>query len=67
MDVLTIPKTKDQFRVLYDVKGRFTFVKLTKDKDTKVIFQFRIIRNSRKSFLTILVQTLQGCEEVHRS
>merc|ERR1712222_26194 len=26
MDVVTIPKTDDKYRVMYDVKGRFTFV-----------------------------------------
>ena len=38
MDVITIPKTGDQFRVLYDVKGRFTFVHLKNNKETKVNF-----------------------------
>lgn len=33
MDVVTIPKTKDQFRVFFDEKRRFTFVKL-KDRET---------------------------------
>jgi len=32
MDVLSIPKTGDNYRVLYDVKGRFTLVKL-KEKE----------------------------------
>lgn len=33
MDVVTIPKTGDKFRVFYDEKRRFTLIKL-KDKDT---------------------------------
>jgi len=32
MDVLSIPKTGDNYRVLYDIKGRFTLVKL-KEKE----------------------------------
>ena len=32
MDVITIPKTKDQFRVFYDEKRRFTLLKIT-DKE----------------------------------
>lgn len=35
MDVVYIPKTGDQLRVLYDVKGRFTFVPI-KDKERNV-------------------------------
>lgn len=34
MDVVTIPKTGDKFRVLYDEYRRFTLIKL-KDKETK--------------------------------
>ena len=29
MDVIEIPKTGDRFRILYDVKGRFSLVKIT--------------------------------------
>jgi len=36
MDVVTIPKTKDAFRMLYDVKGRFC---LTKIKDAEANFK----------------------------
>jgi len=31
-DVITIPKTDEQFRLLYDVKGRFTLHRITKDE-----------------------------------
>ncbi|KAJ9441244.1 40S ribosomal protein S4 [Diplonema papillatum] len=31
MDILSIPKTQDKYRVLYDVKGRFTLNKCTDD------------------------------------
>jgi len=34
MDVITIDKTKENFRVLYDVKGRF-FVKKIKSDEAK--------------------------------
>jgi len=33
MDVVSIPQTGDYFRMLYDVKGRFTLVKLKKEKE----------------------------------
>eukprot|EP01065_Artemidia_motanka_P044005 TRINITY_DN61_c1_g2_i1.p2 TRINITY_DN61_c1_g2~~TRINITY_DN61_c1_g2_i1.p2 ORF type:complete len:297 (+),score=126.04 TRINITY_DN61_c1_g2_i1:61-891(+) len=33
MDVLTIPKTGDKFRVLYDIKGRFVLHKLATDEE----------------------------------
>jgi len=32
MDVVTIPKTDEQFRLLYDVKGRFVLHRITKDE-----------------------------------
>eukprot|EP01062_Namystynia_karyoxenos_P079107 TRINITY_DN828_c0_g1_i1.p2 TRINITY_DN828_c0_g1~~TRINITY_DN828_c0_g1_i1.p2 ORF type:complete len:277 (+),score=131.39 TRINITY_DN828_c0_g1_i1:95-925(+) len=35
MDVLTIPKTDDKFRVMYDVKGRFVLHKLTTDDEAQ--------------------------------
>lgn len=34
MDVLTIPKTGDKFRVLYDLKGRFTLQKLATEEES---------------------------------
>merc|ERR1711957_651603 len=36
MDVVSIPKTGDNYRMLYDVKGRFTLVKI-KSKDEQNI------------------------------
>lgn len=35
MDVLTIPKTGDKFRVMYDVKGRFVLHKLASDEEAQ--------------------------------
>ncbi len=32
MDVIDIPKLKASYRVLYDVKGRFVFIKLNKNQ-----------------------------------
>jgi len=32
MDVISIPKTDEQFRLLYDVKGRFVLHRITKDE-----------------------------------
>ena len=32
MDVITLDKTKEHFRVLYDVKGRFILKKLTAEE-----------------------------------
>lgn len=34
MDVLTIPKTGDKFRVMYDLKGRITLSKLATEEET---------------------------------
>jgi len=34
MDVITIPKTKDRFRLLYDVKGRFALHKISEAEST---------------------------------
>jgi len=35
MDVITIEKTKDAFRLLYNVKGRFSLVRLNQEQETK--------------------------------
>ena len=43
MDVVSIDKTNEHYRVLYDIKGRFTLVKI-KDKEAK----YKICRVVRK-------------------
>lgn len=39
MDVITIEKTGESFRVLYDVKGRFVLKKITKAES-----EFKLIK-----------------------
>merc|ERR1712146_242525 len=59
MDVISIPKTGDNYRMLYDVKGRFTLVKI-KNKDEQNIKLARLRRElwvqtkSHMSSLTML-------------
>merc|ERR1712039_7784 len=43
MDVVSIPKTKDNYRMLYDVKGRFTLTKL-KEKEA----EFKLCKVKRR-------------------
>merc|ERR1712167_304842 len=43
MDVVSIDKTSDYFRMLYDVKGRFTLVKI-KQKES----EFKLLRVKRR-------------------
>jgi len=45
MDVITIPKTKDRFRLLYDVKGRFVLHKIAEAETT-----FKVCRVSNVSY-----------------
>ena len=44
MDVLTIDKTGDRFRMLYDIKGRFTLVRV-KDKES----QFKLAKVKQRN------------------
>lgn len=44
MDVVTVVKTNESYRVLYDVKGRFTLVKV-KDSESK----FKLLKVKRKA------------------
>jgi len=44
MDVISIPKTGDNYRMLYDVKGRFTLVKI-KDKEAN----FKLCKIKRRT------------------
>ena len=51
MDVLTLPKTKENFRILYDAKGRFV-VKSIDENEAKVYFVVnlvQIIKDQRQS------------------
>jgi small subunit ribosomal protein S4e len=41
MDVLTVVKTNENYRLLYDVKGRFTLLKI---KDTEAKFKLLKIK-----------------------
>jgi ribosomal protein S4E len=43
MDVVNIPKTKESFRVLYDVKGRFVLKSLD-ENEAKVIILFYLVQ-----------------------
>jgi small subunit ribosomal protein S4e len=45
MDVITIPKTKDRFRLLYDVKGRFVLHKIAEAETT-----FKVCRVSKVAY-----------------
>ena len=40
MDVVSIPKTKQHFRVLYDVKGRFVLKSLDENEAKVIMFLF---------------------------
>lgn len=53
MDVLSLPKTGEHFRVLYDVKGRFVLKKISAEEAN--------VRN-----FVISVQTLQSDSEGNR-
>lgn len=49
MDVITIPKTNEHFRLLYDVKGKFAVVRI-KPEDAKFkLCQVRQVRVGKKS------------------
>jgi len=45
MDVVSIPKTGDNYRMLYDVKGRFTLVKI-KSKDEQNIKLVKVVKRT---------------------
>jgi len=45
MDVVSIPKTGDNYRMLYDIKGRFTLVKL-KNKDEQNIKLVKVVKRT---------------------
>jgi small subunit ribosomal protein S4e len=45
MDVVTIPKTKDRFRLLYDVKGRFVLHSIPEAETT-----FKLARVQKKEY-----------------
>jgi len=48
MDVVTIEKTKEQFRLLFDTKGRFTVQKIHRDEATyKLCRVVKITKNSK--------------------
>jgi len=51
MDVVTIPKTDEQFRLLYDVKGRFVLHRITAEEAAYKLL--RVTRISRGSKATI--------------
>jgi len=45
MDIITVTKTKNNYRVLYDVKGRFKLVKISKD-EAKVSLHITLISST---------------------
>lgn len=50
MDVVSIPKTDEQFRLLYDVKGRFVLHRITKDEAKyKLCRVVRVAKGKRAS------------------
>jgi small subunit ribosomal protein S4e len=50
MDVITVPKTDEQFRLLYDVKGRFVLHRITKDEAKyKLARVVRVAKGSKAS------------------
>ena len=65
MDVISIEKTNENFRLIYDVKGRFTIHRITKEEA-----QVGFFLGGEKNLLTLklmlvpvsLVQTLQSEE-----
>jgi len=50
-DVITIPKTDEQFRLLYDTKGRFVLHRITKEEAQYKLL--RVVRVARGSKATI--------------
>ncbi len=44
MDIITVVKTKENYRLLYDVKGRFTLVRV---KDTEA--NFKLLKVQKKA------------------
>ena len=44
MDVLTVEKTREHYRMLYDVKGRFTLVSIKEDES-----KFKLLKVKRKA------------------
>ena len=51
MDVVNLPKTGAAYRVLYDVKGRFDLVKLSKKES-----QFKLVRIQKSTYTKSSVQ-----------
>jgi len=49
MDVITIPKTDEQFRLLYDVKGRFVLHRITKEESKYKLARVQGTAKGKKS------------------
>ena len=50
MDVISIPKTKEFFRILYDVKGRFQIHRITPKEAEFKLVKIREITKGKKGF-----------------
>jgi len=48
-DVITIPKTSEQFRLLYDVKGRFVLHRITPEESTYKLVRVQQIDKANKA------------------
>ncbi|TKR80977.1 hypothetical protein L596_014937 [Steinernema carpocapsae] len=54
MDVISIEKTNETFRLLYDVKGRFTVHRITKEEGQFKLCKVKEIKVARKGVPSIL-------------
>jgi len=48
-DIITIPKTDEQFRVMYDVKGRFVLHRVTKEEASYKLLRVQRFANGSKA------------------